>query len=135
FIVFLGAFSVSNGQVYWISLSGPAESPVNNSPGIGKALVTISGNNMRVEASFSGLVPTTSAGLPSGTIASHIHAATATAGTGTAGVATTTPTFTDFPLGVRAGTYDHTFDMTQASSYNPAYITANGGTAASAFII
>ena len=28
--------------------------------------------------------------------------------------------------------HDHIFDMTLASSYNPAFITANGGTAASA---
>jgi len=134
FMVFFGASCISNAQIYWASLSGPAESPPNTSPGTGKALVTINGNNMRVQATFSGLVPLTSTGLPSGTTASHIHAATATAGTGTAGVATTTPTFTGFPSGVQAGTYDHTFDMTQTSSYNPAYITANGGTAASAFI-
>jgi hypothetical protein len=51
----------------------------------------------------------------------------------TAGVATTTPTFTGFPSGVQAGTYDRTFDMTLASSYNPAYVTANGGTPVSAF--
>jgi hypothetical protein len=89
-----------------------------------------------VQVTFSGLVALTSAGLPSGTTASHIHAPTAIplSLTNTAGVATTTPTFTDFPLGVRSGTYDHTFDMTLNSSYNPAYITANGGTAASAFI-
>jgi hypothetical protein len=132
-VIFLGAASVSSAQVYWASLSGPAESPANNSPGTGKGLVTIDGNNMRVQATFSGLVTLTSAGLPSGTTASHIHAPTSASGTGTAGVATTTPTFTGFPLGVQAGTYDHTFDMTQNSSYNPAYITANGGTAASAF--
>jgi CHRD domain len=47
-------------------------------------------------------------------------------------VATTLPTFTGFPLGVTSGTYDHTFDMTLTSSYNPAFITANGGTALSA---
>src|SRR5205807_609669 len=64
--------------------------------------------------------------------ASHIHAATASPGTGTAGVATTTPTFAGFPLGVTSGTYDNTLDLTQLSSYNPAYVTANGGTAASA---
>ena len=50
----------------------------------------------------------------------------------TAGVATTVPTFIDFPLGVTSGTYDHTFDMTQASSYNPAFVTAHGGTVATA---
>jgi hypothetical protein len=70
---------------------------------------------MRVEVTFSGLLaPTT---------ASHIHCCTALPGTGTAGVATTVPTFTGFPLSVTSGTYDHTFDMSLASSYNPAFIT------------
>ena len=125
FALFLFAFNASRAQTYYVNLSGPNEVPPNNSAGTGKALVTISGNMMRVQVSFSGLTGTTTA--------SHIHAPTATAGAGTAGVATTTPTFTGFPLGVTAGTYDHTFDMTQASSYNPAYIAANGGTPASAY--
>jgi hypothetical protein len=80
---------------------------------------------MTLDVSFSGLAGNTTA--------SHIHAATATAGAGTAGVATTTPTFAAFPLGVTSGTYPRTFDMTLASSYNAAYITANGGTTATAF--
>jgi len=126
FASFLCAFYVSQGQTYYVSLSGPAEVPPNNSAGIGKALITISGNLMRVQVTFSGLTGNTTA--------SHVHAPTTNPLTGTAGVATTTPTFTDFPLGVKAGTYDHSFDMTQASSYNPAYVTANGGTPASAFV-
>ena len=99
------------------ALSGPAESPPNASPGTGFAEVTLDTitNTMRVEVTFSGLLaPTT---------ASHIHCCTALPGTGTAGVATTVPTFTGFPLGVTSGTYDHTFDMSLASSYNPAFIT------------
>jgi hypothetical protein len=36
------------------------------------------------------------------------------------------------PLGVTFGSFDQTLDMLQASSYNPAFITANGGTTASA---
>ena len=114
--------------MYYATLSGAIEVPANNSAGTGKAVITITGNLMTVHVTFSGLTGTT--------MASHIHAPTAVAlsPTATAGVATTTPTFTDFPLGVKAGTYDHTFDMTLASSYNPAYITANGGTAASAFV-
>ena len=134
-IIFFGASYVSSGQVYYTALSGPNEFPTNTSPGIGKAVVTIDGNFMRVQVTFSGLVPQTSAGLPSGTTASHIHAPTPVplSLTSTAGVATQTPFFAGFPLGVRAGTYDHNFDMTQNSSYNAAYITANGGTAASAF--
>jgi hypothetical protein len=107
-------------------LDGPSESPANASPGTGFAEVNFDtvANTMRVRVTFSGLT--------AGTTASHIHSATAMPLTSTAGVATTTPTFTGFPLGVTAGTYDLTFDMTQASSYNPAFVTANGGTPASA---
>jgi hypothetical protein len=47
-------------------------------------------------------------------------------------VATTTPTFAGFPLGVTSGAYDNTLDLTLASSYNPAFVTANGGTPTSA---
>lgn len=127
FIVFFGASTISNGQIYWASLSGPAEVPPNASPGTGNALITIDAvaNTMRVQATFSGLL--------AGVTASHIHAATAVPGTGTAGVATTVPTFTGFPSGVTAGTYDRTFNMLLASSYNPSYITNNGGTPASAW--
>jgi hypothetical protein len=127
FIVFFGAFYISSGQIYWVSLSGPAEVPVNSSPGTGKSLITIDAvaNTMRVQTTFSGLL--------AGVSASHIHAATAVGGTGTAGVATTTPTFTGFPSGVTAGTYDHTFNMLLSTSYNPSYVTNNGGTPASAF--
>jgi len=113
-------------NVYTATLSGPAESPPNASPGTGSATVTIDtvANTMRVQATFSGLT--------SGTTASHIHAATATPFSGTAGVATTVPNFPGFPLGVTSGTFDNTFDLLTAGSYNPAFITANGGTPASA---
>jgi len=124
---FLGTCYVTNAQIYTASLSGAKESPPNSSPGTGSAVVTIDGGamTMSVHVTFSGLMaPTT---------ASHIHAPTAVPGTGTVGVATTLPTFTGFPLGVTSGTYDHIFDMTLASSYNPAYMAANGGTPSSAF--
>jgi hypothetical protein len=71
-------------------------------------------------------------GLTSGTAASHIHCCTASPGTGTAGVATAVPTFPGFPLGVTSGTYDNSFDLTLTSSYNPAFVSANGGTGADA---
>jgi hypothetical protein len=80
---------------------------------------------MRVQATFSGLL--------AGVTASHIHSATAVAGTGTAGVATAVPTFPGFPSGVTSGTYDQTFNMLLASSYNPSFVTNNGGTPASAW--
>ena len=126
-MLFFGASYVSNGQIYWASLSGPAEAPPNNSPGTGTGLITIDAvaNTLRVQATFSGLL--------AGVTASHIHAPTAVAGTGTAGVATTLPTFPGFPSGVTAGTYDQTFNMLLSSSYNPSYVTNNGGTPATAF--
>jgi hypothetical protein len=107
------------------SLSGPAENPANNSPGVGAATVDLdtSTHTLHVSVTFSGLTtPNTAA---------HIHCCI-TVPNGTAGVATTTPTFPGFPSGVTSGTYDATLDMTQASSWNPAFITANGGTPASA---
>ena len=47
-------------------------------------------------------------------------------------VATAVPTFPGFPLGVTTGTYLQTFDLTVASTYNPAFITAHGGTVSGA---
>jgi hypothetical protein len=67
-------------------------------------------------------------GLLEPTTASHIHCCTALPfdlGL-TAGVATTTPSFFGFPLGVTSGTFDSTLDLTLASSYNPAFVTAHG---------
>lgn len=108
--------------VFNATLSGAAEAPPNDSAGTGTAWVTYDGllHSLRVQVTFSGLTGTVSA--------SHIHAATAVAGTGTAGVATQTPTFVNFPLGVTSGTYDNTFDLTNAASWNASYITAHGGT-------
>ena len=108
------------------NLDGPSESPPNAAPGTGfaDAIFDTTANMMQVEVTFSGLLgPTT---------ASHIHSATASPFTGTAGVATTTPYFAGFPIGVTSGSYSNTLDMTLASSYNPAFVTANGGTTASA---
>ena len=111
---------------YGAALDGPSESPANLSPGTGTATVDYddAAHTLHVHVDFSGLL-----GL---TTASHIHAATAAPGTGTAGVATTTPYFAGFPIGVTSGTYDNTLDMTLASSWNPSYVTANGGTTAGA---
>jgi len=114
-------------QVYAASLLGSSEIPSAATPASGWAMVTMDFDllTMRVEVSFADLVGTTTA--------SHIHCCTVTPGSANAGVATQTPSFTGFPTSVHAGTYDHTFDMSLASSYNGAFITANGGTVGSAF--
>src|SRR4051812_12331995 len=104
-LFFLVASYASRAQVFYANLSGPSEAVPNTSPGVGKAIVTITDNMMRVQVTFSGLTGTT--------LASHIHAPVLIAG-GAAGVATTTPTFAGFPLGVTSGNYDNTLDMTQS---------------------
>lgn len=111
---------------YVVTLTGPNESPPNASPGTGTATVDIDAvaHTMAINLNFSGLVGTTTA--------CHIHAATAVPQAGTAGVATTTPYFAGFPIGVTSGAYSNTLDMTQNSSYNPSYVTAHGGTTAQA---
>ncbi len=113
--------------VYQAVLLGANESPPVASAGLGVGLITFDTtlNTMRVQTTYTGLT-----GL---TTVAHIHCCTAVANTGTVGVATTTPTFPGFPVGATFGSYDVTFDMTLASSYNAAFVTANGGTPASAF--
>ena len=131
FLVFMIAILVAAQNslaapiVYSAYLSGLSEASPNDSPGTGFAKVIYDdiAKTMRIEVTFSDL-----SGL---TTASHIHSATVSPGTGTAGVATQVPTFTGFPLGVTSGTYDNTFDLTLASSWNPAFMTLHGGTAAS----
>jgi hypothetical protein len=126
----IAAGAVSTAQsaltTYMADLDGVSQSPPNASPGIGVAQVDLDdvAHTMHLTVVFEGLLGTTTA--------SHIHAATALPGEGTAGVATTLPTFTGFPLGVTSGSYEVTLDMTDPSSYNPSFVTAHGGTTAGA---
>jgi hypothetical protein len=60
----------------------------------------------------------------------HIHCC-APLGTNV-GVATALPALSGFPLGVTSGTFDQTFDLTNSAFYNPAFVTANGGSVAKA---
>jgi hypothetical protein len=104
-------------------LGGPNEAPPNASPGRGFSELTLDTDlhTMRVTATFEDLVGETTM--------AHVHAPTANPNAGTVGVATELPSFTGFPLGVTAGSYDHTFDTSALSTWNPGFVTANGGTA------
>lgn len=105
-------------------LSGLNENPANASPGGGFATVVLDtvAHTLAIDVWFEDLLGTTTA--------SHIHCCIAAPGN--IGAATQTPSFTGFPLGVTAGSYSRVFDTTDLATFNAAYVTAHGGTAAGA---
>jgi hypothetical protein len=111
------------------NLTGALEVPATGSSGTGNATVVLDTtlNTIQVNVTFSGLLSTTTA--------SHIHCCLPSpflTGVNVM-VATTIPTFPGFPLGVTSGTYvSTTFNLLDSTTYNPAFITATGGTIAGA---
>jgi hypothetical protein len=105
-IVFTGLFAPEGGP---------------GSSGTGTTTVTFDVDllTMHVQATWSG--------TSGNSTAAHIHCCTTNPGVGNVGVATQLPSFVGFPLGVTGGSYDQTFDMNLAASWNPAFVTANGG--------
>jgi hypothetical protein len=115
----------SHALVYTAHLTGPNEAPPNASSGVGDGTVNfdLATHTLKVDMTFSGLTTVTTA--------SHIHCCIAPPGTAT--VATQLPTFPGFPSGVTSGIYNSAiFDTLSTATWNPAFITASGGTAAGA---
>lgn len=141
FVVTFGLVANATPITLTATLSGANESPANLSPGIGfvTAVYDSSAHTLGLQASFSGLFPFTSSGLPSVDTAAHIHCCTAVPFAGTGSVATTLPAFVGFPLGVTSGSFNNLlnpYDLTQCSFWNPAFISnncANVPTAEAAF--
>ncbi len=122
--LFSASLAHADPVTFTTSLSGAAESPANASrgTGVGRVVFDLAAHSLFVSETFSDLV--------AGTTASHIHCCTALPGVGTAGVATMTPTFSLFPLGVTSGTFSQTFDTSLSSTYNPSFITLLGSVSA-----
>jgi len=106
----------------WKALAaGALESPPNPSPGSAVVTIDVSGQQLFVDDSFRDLTGSTTD--------SHIHCCTSAAFTGVAPIAVP---FTDFPTGVRAGTYTHAIPLGTDASYDPAFLSSHGGTASAA---
>lgn len=108
------------------TMSGANESPSNGSAGTGFALLSYdySTRLLSISGSFSGLTGITTA--------AHLHCCISAVTPLVAGVATTTPSFVGFPLGVTGGVFDLSLDLTLATSFRAGFITESGGTIAGA---
>src|SRR6476620_1266395 len=124
FAAVLVALSANAAQAapitYTAVLSGANEVPAIPTTGTGSATITYDPvtHLLGLDINFANLV--------SPTTASHIHCCAPQPGNN-AGVATTTPTFAGFPLGVTSGSYINTLNLTLASSYNPAFVANVAG--------
>lgn len=101
------------------ALSGSQQVPANASAASGFAVLSLTGNVLKVDVAWSGLV-----GGPAA--AAHIHCCALP----NANAAVAVP-FVGFPTTI-AGTYDNTFDLSNAAVYTSAFLSASGGTAAGA---
>jgi hypothetical protein len=119
----MAAAATAAPEFFRSTASGPGESPPNASPGNSVAFFVIDEAAMQMTAE----VPFTNLTAPS--TAAHIHCCTSSAFTGTAGIA---EPFADFPIGVQAGDYTHSFDLSNTATYDSTFLSANGGTATSA---
>src|SRR5712671_5058894 len=122
FVVAAALFAAPRAKgdgVFEATLLGSNEVPPTGSTASGFVTVILVGDSLTVNENFTGLT-----GGPAA--AAHIHCCS---GPGmNTGVAVP---FFSFPAAT-SGTYDQTFDITLAGTYNATFITDNGGTAASA---
>jgi uncharacterized protein YhjY with autotransporter beta-barrel domain len=110
-------------NVFIADLRGASENPPAASPGSGFALVLFdrSFRTMTVRTTFSGLTaPTTDA---------HVHCCVPPTANAVVAVGFRPA---GFRLGVTGGEFGATFDLTSPAVFNPPFVTANGGTVASA---
>jgi len=117
------ALLLSQGQAKALLIYNAILAPeVSGAMGSGTAVLSIDevANLMNIEVDFLGL-------SGNSTIA-HIHGPAAVPLIGTASVITTTPSFANFPNGVKSGTYSNILDLLASTTYRAGFITANGNT-------
>ena len=116
----VSATAIAATTTYRSTMSGPGESPPNPSPGAGIATVIIDDIAMTMSLTMPFF------DLLGDSVAAHVHCCTAEPLIGTAPIAVP---LNDFPLGVRSGSYSHTFNLSDAATYSAAFLSAHGGTA------
>jgi outer membrane autotransporter protein len=119
----LAAAPASAQTVFIADLRGSSENPPVASPASGSALVLFD------PAFQTMIVRTTFSGLTTPTVDAHIHCCAPPTANAIVAVGFRP---TGFPLGVTAGQFSSSFDLNNLATYNPPFVAANGGTAASA---
>jgi hypothetical protein len=105
-------------SIFTTTLLGSSEVPPNASTATGFATFILDGNLLTINESFSGLTVPASA--------AHIHCCVPPGVNAIVAVP-----FNSFP-NTTSGAYNTTVDLTLAATYNPAFITQEGGTVADA---
>ncbi len=117
------ALLLSQGQAKALLIYNAILAPeVSGATGSGTAVLSIDevANLMNIQVDFQG--------LSGNSTVAHIHGPTAVPLIGTASVITTTPSFANFPGGIKSGTYSNILDLLANTTYRAGFITANGNT-------
>lgn len=109
----------ANTITYIAIMTGANEVPPTGSSATGLTTLSLTGDLLTVDVVFSGLV-----GGPAS--AAHIHCCALPGNNAPVAIP-----FTSFPSAT-SGSYTNVFDLTLASTYTSAFITAEGGTVADA---
>lgn len=117
FTMLLNSAAVADTTTYRATLSGPSEQPPNDSPGVSVSTVVFD------DVAFTMLFSIPFSDLVAGTTVAHLHCCTPQP---LIGLAPPAIAFGDFPVGVRGGLYERLFNLTDPTTYNPAFLSANG---------
>lgn len=121
-VVFLSSASAKADPFFFAAnLQGSQEVPPVASPGFGVGTAVLDGNLLTVSVTF--------ANLTTPTVDSHIHCCTPPGANAPVAIGFTT---TGFPLGVTAGSYSNTFNLTLPGTFTTNFINLHGGTVSSA---
>ena len=123
FTMLVSSVAFAATTTYRSTMSGPSEQPPNDSPGA--SIATIVFDDTAMTMLFS--VPFMD--LVGGSTIAHLHCCTPQP---LIGVAPPAIDFINFPVGVHSGLYERLFNLTDPATYDPAFLTAHGGSVESA---
>lgn len=123
FTMLVSSVAFAATTTYRSTMSGPSEQPPNNSPGASISTVVFDDTAMTMLFSIPFM------NLVAGSTVAHLHCCTPEP---LIGVAPPAIGLADFPVGAPSGLYERLFNLADAATYDPAFLTAHGGSVDSA---